>query len=96
MDIYNKLPKDIQHTFFMYFSHPNAQSILRKDYERLLGELREYNSFKRDVMERIIPQSYLRYHDFIDMRSVRFSIGWYNTSTRWLYKHRLQINKKLK
>ena len=90
MDIYKKLPEDIQRNFFMYFSHPNAHKILHKNSEILLKELKEYNSFKRDVMEKIIPQSYLKYHDFIDMRSVRFSIGWYTTSQRWLYKKRIR------
>ena len=92
MEIYNKLPEDIQHKFFMYFSHPNAQNICRKNYDNLLKELKEYNAFKRDVMEKIIAQSYINYYDFIDMRSVRFSIGWYTTSQRWVYKHH---NKRL-
>ena len=87
MEIYNKLPEDIQHKFFMYFSHPNAQNICRKNYDNLLKELKEYNAFKRDVMEKIIAKSYIRFYDFIDMLSVRFSIGWYTTSVRWVYKH---------
>ena len=91
MDIYIKLPEDIQCKFFMYFSHPNAQKILRKNYDILLKELKEYNAFKRGIMEKIITQSYLKYGDFINMRSVRFSIGWYTTSQRWIYKH---LNKK--
>ena len=93
MNIYIKLPEDIQRNFFMHFSHPNAQKILRKKYELLLKELKGYNAFKRDVMEKIIPQSYLSYHDFIDMRSVRFSIGWYTISQRWIYKHKLQSHR---
>ena len=92
MEIYYKLPEDIQHKFFMYFSHPNAQNIRRKNNDNLLKELKEYNAFKRDVMEKIIAQSYINYYDFIDMRSVRFSIGWYTTSQRWVYKHH---NKRL-
>ena len=87
MEIYNRLPEDIQHKFFMYFSHPNAQNIRRKNYDSLLKELKEYNAFKRDVMEKIIAKSYIRFYDFVDMRSVRFSIGWYTTSVRWIYKH---------
>ena len=92
MEIYHKLPEDIQRKFFMYFSHPNAQNIRRKNNDNLLKELKEYNAFKRDIMEKIIAQSYINYYDFIDMRSVRFSIGWYTTSQRWVYKHH---NKRL-
>ena len=89
MDIYIKLPEDIQCKFFMYFSHPNVQKILRKNYDILLKELKEYNAFKR-CNGKIITQSYLKYYDFIDMRSVRFSIGWYTSSQRWIYK---RLNK---
>ena len=92
MEIYKKLPEDIQGKFFMYFSHPNAEIILHKNYDNLLKELKEYNAFKQDVMEKIIAKSYIRFYDFIDMRSVRFSIGWYTTSVRWMYKHK---NKRI-
>ena len=88
MEIYNKLPEDIQHKFFMHFSHPNAQKIRCKNYDKLMKELMEYNAFKQDVMEKIIAQSYINYYDFIDMRSVRFSIGWYTTSQRRIYKYK--------
>ena len=90
--MYHKLPEDIQRNFFMHFSHPNAKKIRRKNYDNLLKELKEYNAFKRDVMEKIIAKSYIRFYDFIDMRSVRFSIGWYTTSVRWIYKNK---NKRI-
>ena len=59
-----------------------GQGILKEQ-----NAFKEYNAFKRDVMEKIIAKSYIRFYDFIDMRSVRFSIGWYTTSVRWIYKH---------
>ena len=87
MDIYYRLPEDIQRSFFMYFRHPNAENIRRRHSVKLMKELKEYNAFKRDVMERIIAQSNLKHHDFIDMRSVRFSIGWYTRAERRIFKH---------
>lgn len=87
MEIYRRLPEDIKHKMFMHFRHPMAELIRKRNHTILIKELKEYNAFKRDVMEKIIAQSYLDYYDFIDMRSVRFSIGWYTTSQRWIYKH---------
>ena len=75
MEIYRKLPEDIQHKFFMYFQHPNAETIRSKNHHKLMMELTKYNTFKQDIMERIIHQSYIKH--YLDMRSIRFSYGWF-------------------
>ena len=59
---------------FVYPVHLNPN--IRDCVHSILGKI---NNFKL-----IEP---LDYYDFIDMRSVRFSIGWYTTSQRWIYKH---------
>ena len=87
MEIYTKMPEDIKHKMFVYFQHPNAEIIWKRNHTQLIEELKEYNSFKRDIAEKILAKSYFKYYDFIDMHSVRLSIGWYTSSQRWVYKY---------
>ena len=75
MEIFHRLPEDVQYKFFMYFRHPNAVTIRSKSHHKLMLELTEYNKFKRDIMERIIKKSYIKH--YLDMRTIRFSYGWF-------------------
>jgi len=75
MEIFHRLPEDVQYKFFMYFQHPNAKNIRSKNHHKLMLELTEYNKFKRDIMERIIKKSYIKH--YLDMRTIRFSYGWF-------------------
>jgi hypothetical protein len=87
MEIYHSLPYDIKHKMFIHFRHPVAKILRKRNHDILIQELKEYNTFKSDILEKINTQSYLNYYDFIDIHSVCFSIGWYTTSQRWVYKY---------